>query len=181
MLHGAQGTDGTKSRSISQIKTLEFKIREESFYNRNRTEIGYTLKFKLPDMARKEVLSPELNKGELYIYNKGRKMTWLPLFKQKKTEDIPEGENRIIDIFNHIFRMEKEDENFRREYYEKKLKGVKLGDRLTIEFHNYELCDGYLFPLTFTVKDKDAALGEIHVETLKINGRLDDKEFAMEE
>lgn len=179
-VRGAE-TQGEPAKRISAIKTLELQVSETIRTNKSENTSTYVIKYKLPDSVRKEMLTPELNKGELYVYSKGKKLTWLPLFKQKKVETIPEGEDKIIDILRYIFRMEKEDAAFRKEYYAGKLKGVKLGEKTTIQFSGYTLCDGYLFPLRFTVLEKTATVGEIKITSVKTDPKFDEKEFSTEE
>jgi outer membrane lipoprotein-sorting protein len=179
-IYASQKTDQIKSKSISQVKTLEIIIKEIFTINKTVRETNYIIKFKIPNIIKKEMTKPELNKGEIYIYNNGKRMTYLPLFNQKKIDDISISENRIIDIFNYIFEMEKNDKNFQKEYYDKNLKGVKLGENTVIEFHDYQLYDGYLFPKNFIVIENGKRIGEFQIEDMKINKKFDDKEFLIE-
>ncbi|MDR3259832.1 MAG: hypothetical protein LBT51_09530 [Fusobacteriaceae bacterium] len=179
-INASQKTNQVKSKSISHVNTLEITINEIFLINKTVKETNYIIKFKIPNTIKKEMLKPELNKGELYIYNNGKRMTYLPLFNQKKIDDISINENRIIDIFNYIFEMEKNDKNFQKEYYEKNLKGVKLGDNTVIEFHDYQLYDEYLFPKNFIVIENGKKIGEFQIENLKINKKFDDTEFSIE-
>ncbi|MEE0138986.1 MAG: hypothetical protein U0I28_11460, partial [Fusobacterium ulcerans] len=59
----------SSEKRISNIKNLAFSTQETLVVNSGERETGYDVKFQVPDKIRKEITFPEMNKGELYIYN----------------------------------------------------------------------------------------------------------------
>ena len=93
----------SEEKSISTIKTLTMKVEETILLNGQKKKSEYTLKFIKPNFLRKDVISPELNKGEIYIYNDGKKIVYLPLFDQVSEEESKEG-TEILETINYLFR-----------------------------------------------------------------------------
>ena len=127
----------SKEKSISDIKTLEFLTKEEIILNRENRKTEYNIKFQIPDKIKKEIIAPELNKGEVYIYNHNEKIVYLPLFEQVTHEKVNTDENRIIKVINYIFEQEKENEDFRKKYYASKIGELILEDGVKIEFEKF--------------------------------------------
>ena len=74
------------TKSLSTIKTLKFSVNEITTVNSKKRELKYSIDFKLPNKIKKEVLYPDLNKGEIYIYDysKNKKSVYLPIFNEIK-------------------------------------------------------------------------------------------------
>lgn len=174
------GNNVKTSKSISQVKTMELVIEDSFKVNKEFRKTEYSLKFIIPDIIKKEIISPELNKGEVYVYNKGKKMTYLPMFKQKKVEDVTPGENTIIEVINYIFDMEKKDKNFKTEYYARRVNGIKLGESTVIVFKKFNLYDGYLFPEVMSINEDGQHVGDIKITKMIVNPKFDLKEFQTE-
>ena len=93
-------TTFSSEKRISNIKNLAFSTQETLVVNSGERETGYDVKFQVPDKIRKEITFPEMNKGELYIYNGNEKTIYLPIFQQVTHEKISSDENRIIEVIN---------------------------------------------------------------------------------
>ena len=171
----------SKEKSISDIKTLEFLTKEEIILNKESRKTEYNIKFQVPDKIKKEIVAPELNKGEIYIYNKNEKIVYLPLFEQVTYEKVNVDENRIIQVINYIFEQEKENEDFRKKYYNSKIGELILEDGIKIKFEKFSKVDGYLLPVAFKIYDKDIKIGDIKIEEYKINPNFSKEEFKIEE
>ena len=171
----------SKEKSISDIKTLEFLTKEEIILNKENRKTEYNIKFQIPDKIKKEIVIPELNKGEIYIYNQNEKIVYLPLFGQVTHEKVNADENRIIKVINYIFEQEKENEDFRKKYYASKIGELILEDGVKIRFEKFSKVDGYLLPVCFEIYDKDIKIGDIKIEKYKINPNFSKEEFILEE
>ncbi|WP_293960028.1 hypothetical protein [uncultured Fusobacterium sp.] len=169
----------SKEKSISEIKTLEFLTKEEIILNKENRKTEYNIKFQVPDKIKKEIVVPELNKGEIYIYNKDEKTVYLPLFDQITYEKVNADENRIIQVINYIFQQEKENEDFRKKYYNSKIGELILEDGIKIKFEKFSKVDGYLLPVSFKIYDKDIKIGDIKIEGYKINPNFSKEEFIL--
>lgn len=169
----------SKEKSISDIKTLEFLTKEEIILNKENRKTEYNIKFQIPDKIKKEIVIPELNKGEIYIYNQNEKIVYLPLFGQVTHEKVNADENRIIKVINYIFEQEKENEDFRKKYYNSKIGELILEDGIKIKFEKFSKVDGYLLPVSFKIYDKDIKIGDIKIEGYKINPNFSKEEFIL--
>ena len=106
-----QGLVFSATKSLSDIKTLKFDVVEKTTIKSKKREISYKIDFILPNKIKKEVTVPELNKGEIYIYDysKNKKVVYLPMFNEVKETQIVDDENRIIKAINKIIEEETEE------------------------------------------------------------------------
>ncbi|MDU1911306.1 hypothetical protein [Fusobacterium sp.] len=170
----------SSEKRISDIKNLAFSTQEILVVNGKERETGYDVKFQVPDKIKKEITFPELNKGELYIYNGNEKTIYLPIFQQISHEKISNDENRIIEVINYIFEKEKKDINFRKKYYNNEIKEISLEDGVTIKFSKFERTNGYLLPVSFELFDDEIKIGLINIINYQIDPKFDEKEFVLE-
>lgn len=170
-----------KEKSISDIKTLEFITKESIFLNQENRKTEYNIKFQIPDKIKKEIILPELNKGEVYIYGNGEKIVYLPLFEQISHEKVSSDENRIIQVINYIFEQEKTNADFNKKYYSSKIGELMLKDGIKIKFEKFKKIDGYLLPIAFKIYDKDIKIGDIEIVEYKINPIFSNEEFKIAE
>lgn len=170
----------SSEKRISNIKKLVFFTQETLVVNGKERETGYDVKFQVPDKIRKEITFPEMNKGELYIYNGNEKSIYLPIFQQITHEKISSDENRIIEVINYIFEKEKKDINFRKKYYNSEIKEISLEDGVIIKFNEFEKIAGYLLPVSFEIFDDEIKIGLINIKNYQIDPEFDGKEFVLE-
>ena len=170
----------SSEKRISDIRNLAFSTQETLVVNGKERETEYGVKFQVPDKIRKEITFPELNKGELYIYDGSEKTIYLPIFQQITREKISSDENRIIEVINYILEKEKKDTNFRKKYYNNEIKEISLEDGVTIKFNKFEKIDGYLLPVSFELFDNEIKIGIVNIKNYQIDPKFDGKEFVLE-
>ena len=175
-----QGLVFSATKSLSDIKTLKFDVVEKTNIKSKKREISYKIDFILPNKIKKEVTAPELNKGEIYIYDysKNKKVVYLPMFNEVKETQIVDDENRIIKAINKIIEEEKKNKNFSQKYYAKKPQSLNIDEQVSINILSYLEIDGYIFPETVEIKDGGTKVGDIKISNLKINPILDSKIFT---
>ena len=175
-----QGLVFSATKSLSDIKTLKFDVVEKTNIKSKKREISYKIDFILPNKIKKEVTTPELNKGEIYIYDysKNKKVVYLPMFNEVKETQIVDDENRIIKAINKIIEEEKKNKNFSQKYYAKKPQSLNIDEQVSINILSYLEIDGYIFPETVEIKDGGTKVGDIKISNLKINPILDSKTFT---
>ena len=85
-----QGLVFSATKSLSDIKTLKFDVVEKTNIKSKKREISYKIDFMLPNKIKKEVTAPELNKGEIYLYDysANQKVVYLPMFNEVKESQI---------------------------------------------------------------------------------------------
>ena len=172
-----QGLVFSATKSLSDIKTVKFDVVEKTTVKSKKKEISYKIDFELPNKIKKEVTAPELNKGEIYLYDytANKKVVYLPLFNEVKENKIVDDENRIIKAINKIIEEEKKNKDFSQKYYSKKPQSLNIDEQVSIDILSYIEVDGYIFPEVVDIKDSGTKVGNIKISNLQINPKLEEK------
>ena len=175
-----QGLIFSATKSLSDIRTVKFDVVEKTTVKSKKKEINYKIDFELPNRIKKEVTAPELNKGEIYLYDykANKKVIYLPLFNEVKENKIVDDENRIIKAINKIMEEEKKNKAFSKNYYAKKPQNLNIDEQVSIDILAYIEADGYIFPEIVEIKDGGTKVGDIKISNLQINPILDNKIFS---
>ncbi|ASG30051.1 hypothetical protein CJ209_05610 [Fusobacterium nucleatum] len=172
-----QGLVFSATKSLSDIKTLKFDVVEKTNIKSKKREISYKIDFILPNKIKKEVTAPELNKGEIYIYDysKNKKVVYLPMFNEVKETQIVDDENRIIKAINKIIEEEKKNKEFSKNYNAKKPQSLNIDEQVTVDILSYIEVEGYILPEVVDIKDSGTKVGNIKISNLQINPKLEEK------
>ncbi|EFD80995.1 MULTISPECIES: LolA family protein [Fusobacterium] len=172
-----QGLVFSATKSLSDIKTLKFDVVEKTNIKSKKREISYKIDFILPNKIKKEVTTPELNKGEIYIYDysKNKKVVYLPMFNEVKETQIVDDENRIIKAINKIIEEEKKNKEFSKNYNAKKSQSLDIDEQVTVDILSYTEVEGYILPEVVDIKDSGTKVGNIKISNLQINPKLEEK------
>ena len=175
-----QGLIFSATKSLSDIKTLQFDVVEKTNIKSKKREISYKIDFILPNKIKKEVIAPELNKGEIYIYDysQNKKVVYLPMFNEVKETQIVDDENRIIKAINKIIEEEKKNKEFSKNYNAKKPQNLNIDEQVTVDILSYIEVEGYILPEVVDIKDGGTKVGNIKINNIKINPILDNKVFT---
>ena len=175
-----QGLVFSATKSLSDIKTLKFDVVEKTNIKSKKREISYKINFILPNKIKKEVIAPELNKGEIYIYDysQNKKVVYLPMFNEVKETQIVDDENRIIKAINKIIEEEKKNKEFSKNYNAKKPQSLNIDEQVTVDILSYIEVEGYILPEVVDIKDGGTKVGNIKINNIKINPILDNKVFT---
>ena len=175
-----QGLIFWATKSLSDIKTLRFDVVEKTNIKSKKREISYKIDFILPNKIKKEVIAPELNKGEIYIYDysQNKKVVYLPMFNEVKETQIVDDENRIIKAINKIIEEEKKNKEFSKNYNAKKPQNLNIDEQVTVDILSYIEVEGYILPEVVDIKDGGTKVGNIKINNIKINPILDNKVFT---
>ena len=175
-----QGLVFSATKSLSDIKTLKFDVVEKTNIKSKKREISYKIDFILPNKIKKEVIAPELNKGEIYIYDysQNKKVVYLPMFNEVKETQIVDDENRIIKAINKIIEEEKKNKEFSKNYNAKKPQNLNIDEQVTVDILSYIEDEGYILPEVVDIKDGGTKVGDVKISNLKINPILDNKTFT---
>ena len=172
-----QGLIFSATKSLSDIKTLRFDVVEKTNIKSKKREISYKIDFILPNKIKKEVIAPELNKGEIYIYDysQNKKVVYLPMFNEVKETQIVDDENSIIKAINKIIEEEKKNKEFSKNYNAKKPQNLNIDEQVTVDILSYIEIEGYILPEVVDIKDGGTKVGNIKINNIKINPILDNK------
>lgn len=166
--------------NYSDIKTLELIVNEKLYINKKTKKSEYKVEFIKPDKIRKTIIFPQLNKGEIYTYNQGKKKIYLPLFNQEKIESVKEDENEIIKIMNTLLRNIENDEKFRKDYENKKIKEFQFSEGTTIKFNSFTQKSEYILPDKMDVYDKSTKIATITISNYEINKKMNEEDFNID-
>ena len=172
-----QGLIFSATKSLSDIKTLRFDVVEKTNIKSKKREISYKIDFILPNKIKKEVIAPELNKGEIYIYDysQNKKVVYLPMFNEVKETQIVDDENRIIKAINKIIEEEKKNKEFSKNYNAKKPQNLNIDEQVTVDILSYIEVEGYILPEVVDIKDGGTKVGNIKISNIQINPKLDER------
>ena len=172
-----QGLVFSATKTLSDIKTLKFDVVEKTNIKSKKREISYKINFILPNKIKKEVIAPELNKGEIYIYDysENKKVVYLPIFNEVKETQIVDDENRIIKAINKIIEEEKKNKEFSKNYNAKKPQSLNIDEQVTVDILSYTEVEGYILPEVVDIKDSGTKVGNIKISNLQINPKLEEK------
>jgi len=172
-----QGIVFSATKSLSDIKTLKFDVVEKTNIKSKKREISYKIDFMLPNKIKKEVTAPELNKGEIYLYDysTNQKVVYLPMFNEVKETQIVDEENRIIKAINKIIEEEKKNKEFSKNYSAKKPQSLNIDGQVTVDILSYLEVEGYILPEVVDIKDGGTKVGNIKISNIEINPKLEEK------
>ena len=172
-----QGLVFSTTKSLSDIKTLKFDVIEKTNVKSKKREISYKIDFMLPNKIKKEVTAPELNKGEIYLYDysANKKVVYLPMFNEVKETQIIDEENRIIKAINKIIEEEKKNKEFSKNYNTKKPQSLNIDDQVIVDILSYVEVEGYILPEVVDIKDDGTKVGNIKISNIQINPKLEEK------
>ena len=174
---------------FSTIDTFSLDAKERSIINKKEKKKEYSLKVKFPDKIYKEMKKPDINRGELYIYNGNKKSIYIPALKQKNTKDVEEEENYIIKVMKDIKNInyskakngivEIEDGKFKVDAAAKKVLEAEYEDETKVVFEKYSEISGYNFPVKVVIYDKGAFLSQLDFSNIKINKKIGNEVFNL--
>lgn len=172
-----QGIVFSATKSLSDIKTLKFNVVEKTTVKSKKREISYKIDFMLPNKIKKEVTAPDLNKGEIYLYDytTNQKVVYLPMFNEVKETQIVDEENRIIKAINKIMEEEKKNKEFSKNYSAKKAQSLNIDGQVTVDILSYIEVEGYILPEVVDIKDGGTKVGNIKISNIQINPKLEEK------
>ena len=172
-----QGLVFSATKTLSDIKTVKFDVVEKTTVKSKKKEISYKIDFELANKIKKEVTAPELNKGEIYLYDytANKKVVYLPLFNEVKENEIVDDENRIIKAINKIIEEEKKNKEFSKNYNAKKPQSLNIDEQVTVDILSYIEVEGYILPEVVDIKDSGTKVGNIKISNLQINPKLEEK------
>ena len=172
-----QGIVFSATKSLSDIKTLKFDVVEKTNIKSKKREISYKIDFMLPNKIKKEVTAPDLNKGEIYLYDytTNQKVVYLPMFNEVKETQIVDEENRIIKAINKIIEEEKKNKEFSKNYSAKKAQSLNIDGQVTVDILSYLEVEGYILPEVVDIKDGGTKVGNIKISNIQINPKLEER------
>lgn len=177
------------SADFADINTFSVNVKEKSIINKKEKNKEYFLSVKFPDKIYKEMKKPEINKGELYIYNGNKKTIYIPALKQKSTKEIEEDENFIIKVMKDMRNInfskakngmiETKESKYKVDSAARKVTEAEYDDGTKVVFENYKNILGYNFPLKVIIYDNGAFVSQLEFSNVQINLNVNDEIFIL--
>ncbi len=164
---------------ISNIKNLKFYVEEKTRINNRDVITGYNILIKFPNVIKKEMIFPEMNKGEVYIYNGKNKITYIPLFNEIIEEKVNNEENKILEFLNLIIDKDKKDKEFKEDYYKNKKITILLTTGEKIIIKNMLDVKGYLLPEELEIWSGENKISTLKMKRIEVNINIPEGEFKI--
>ncbi|MCI7223262.1 hypothetical protein [Fusobacterium sp.] len=168
------------AKDLAKLNTLKFDAEERQSINGKEKLLKYKVTIEFPNKIKKEMTFPEMNKGEIYVYDGEIKQIYLPIFDEYKETKVENEENTIIQTINKIRNL-KDTSKIKQEYQNKKLKTLYIDEKKKelINIKEYMDVSEYIFPKSIEVKEGDIKLGTILIDNVEINPSLEKEEFKI--
>ncbi|MGL6114625.1 MAG: LolA family protein, partial [Cetobacterium sp.] len=167
------------NKELSTIKDLQGFVLENTAINNRKIEKKYNIQLIIPNLLKKEMVFPEMNKGEIYLYKDGKRYVYLPIFNEVSEDRSDSDTNNFLNIMNYIIKETKENKEFRKNYYEGKIKKLSLKDNIIVNLLEYKSIEGYLLPTKIDVYSGKEKMGTLIFSNIKINQNLKEDDFKI--
>lgn len=161
---------------ISDIKDIYSTVKETLYLNGEKKVKEYKIEYISPDYLRKEVVSPSVNKGEIFQYENEKSLVYIPLFDEV-SENNSEDVSNFLSIIKDLKNKDQNDKNFKDNYYLQKVKELKYKDTYRIKIKEYKKVDGYLLPIKMEIFESESKVADLDLKDTKVNSDLKRKEL----
>lgn len=143
------------SKDFWEKKNFTTSVTETVTANRTSKSKSYTMNYNNGTL-KLTIISPNVNKGEVYTFSGGKKTIYYPKLKQTVTQKILEDEANILSVFNKLSSLNtkktqtKNGDTF--VFSNSVLTSIK-SKGYTVNFSGYRKAGEYSYPTQITVKD----------------------------
>ena len=165
---------------FNKIDTFKAIITETSHLN-NRIKVKeYEVLADLPDKLIKKMISPSINKGEVYLYNGSDKTIYYPLLEQTINQQINEDENYTLKFIRDLKSYDK-NKDFQIVKFNNKIQKIVYNDGITIKFEAFSKINEINFPTHVRILDGNTEISELIIKDIEINIPVFKKDFSLDE
>lgn len=141
-------------------KSFNVNVVESSNINGRKKTKGYVMNYS-NNTIKMTITSPNVNKGEVYIFSKDKKTIYYPLLKQTVTQKLEKEEANILNIFNKIknitVKKTMSNNGEKITFTNGKLASIENGN-YTVTFSSYTSSGGYDYPTKIAVKNSNGTI-----------------------
>jgi outer membrane lipoprotein-sorting protein len=163
-----------------KINTFKATIVESSNLNNKKRSKEYTVLALLPDQLKKEIISPAMNKGEVYLYDGTNKTIYYPLLEQTIEQKIDADENYTLKFIRDL-RSETTNADFELVKSNNQVKEIRYNDGIIIKFESFTTIEGIEFPTHVKVFDKTIEISDLVIKDISINIPIEKKDLSIDE
>jgi len=165
---------------FNKINTFKAIIIENSHLNNRIKTKKYEILADLPDKLIKKMISPSINKGEIYLYNGSDKTIYYPLLEQTINQKVNEDENYTLKFIQDL-KSHDENINFKIVKFNNQIQKIIYNDGITIKFESFSKINEINFPTHVKILDGNIEISELIIKDIKINIPISKKDFSLDE
>ncbi len=165
---------------FKKINTFKAVIIENSRLNNRTKTKEYQVLASLPDKLIKKMISPSINKGEIYLYNGSNKTIYYPLLEQTINQKINEDENYILKFIRDLKSYDG-NVDFRVVKSNNQIQEIIYNDGIMIKFESFSKINGINFPTHVRILDGNIEVSELIIKDIEINIPVSKKDFSLDE
>ncbi|MEI6857526.1 hypothetical protein [Psychrilyobacter sp.] len=165
---------------FKKINTFKAIIIENTRLNKRTKTKEYQVLADLPDKLIKKMISPAINKGEIYLYNGSDKTIYYPLLEQTIDQKINIDENFTLKFIRDL-KSHDENVNFRVIKSNNQIQKIIYNDGITIKFESFSKINGINFPTHVRILDENIEVSELIIKDIEINIPVSKKDFSLDE
>ncbi|MGL4254514.1 MAG: LolA family protein [Fusobacteriaceae bacterium] len=168
-----------KENPLHTLNNISFQVKESTTLDGGKRELTYEILMEFPDKMKKTLISPEINRGEIYLYSHGEKTVYLPFFNQIEKSEISPEENRVLEFIKTLMELEKNNRDFKENYYKNLNQKIKMNSGEVIEIKSRKESDGYFLPNEIEVFSEDIKISALKLSNFKSNIPIREDEFKI--
>jgi len=165
---------------FKKINTFKAIIIENTRLNNRKKTKEYQVLANLPDELIKKMISPSINKGEIYLYNGSDKTIYYPLLEQTIDQKINKDENYTLKFIRDLQSHDK-NTNFKLVKFDNQIQKIIYNDGITIKFESFSKINGINFPTHVRILDENIEISELIIKDIEINIPVSKKDFSLDE
>jgi len=165
---------------FNKINTFKAIIIENSHLNNRTKTKEYEILAELPDNLIKKMISPSINRGEIYLYNGTDKTIYYPLLEQTIEQTITPDENYTLKFIQDL-KSNGENIDFKVIKSNNQIQKIVYNDGITIKFESFSKINEINFPTHVRILDGNIEVSELIIRDIKINVPISKKDFSLNE
>lgn len=159
------------NKKLDTIKDITSTITEKQYINGKEKTKKYNVEYIVEDYLRKKIISPEINKGEIYLYNGKEALIYIPLFDEIIKNNNKEVSN-FLNIIKTLKKKEKTDIIFIKNYNGKKVIDLKDKSGYIVRLKRYKVINEYLLPVEIEIFDEKDKVVSLILNNIKVNSGI---------
>ena len=171
-------TFGQTENSFKNINTFRATVTETTNLNNHKRSTKYQVLGSLPSKLLKIIIAPNLNRGEIYLYNGTHKTIYYPILNQIITKKINSEENYTLkfirDLKNYVRNI-----NFKVIKQKNKITEIIYKDGTVIKFLSFYRINKIDFPAHVVIFDKNIKISDLVIKNVQLNVRVTRDDFLL--
>lgn len=162
---------------VEKLETIKTDVKEILYINGEKREKEYNIEYISPDYLRKVIISPKINRGEVYLYEKGINKVYLPVFDEVIIEKNNEDVSNFLSLIKELKEKERVDKQFRANYCAGRVKEIKYQKRYRLIINKYKAINNILIPVDMDIYEKNIKICSLNLSDITVNSNIIKKDI----